>query len=106
MVDESLPQLNEGRYEHACGSYYSNGTRVNIMILSNLLFYLILKVLVVAGGSYTPKGRHPPQRSSTEILTGDSNSWKVSGQRGFSLPMLHAVASVSTETSLLIFGKK
>ena len=74
------------------------------MILSNLLFYLILKVLVVAGGSFTPKGRHPPQRSSTEILTVDSNSWKVLNQRGFSLPMLHAMASVSTEASLLIFG--
>lgn len=80
---ETLPDMIEDRYYHACGMYIDKSNT---------------KTYVVAGGLYHPRS---PPRSSSEILQVGGNKWMFTE----SLPRgLYGIASASLENSFLIIG--
>jgi len=77
---ENLPEMNQGRWYHGCGSYYSGGTMV----------------LIIAGG----KGAYYPL-SSTEKLTAGATAWTIINP----LPRtLSAMATVQLDNTIMLTG--
>ena len=66
---ESLPQLNVGRYNHACGSYLTEeGDNVRLVLNISKYWIFVIQVLLVTGGlQYTGVGIYDILRS-TEVL--------------------------------------
>ena len=66
---ETLPELNQGRYAHSCGSYSKDGKKV---FQTFLIFFLIvaLKKYLVVGGA-----RGGNYLSSTETWSPGDSSW-------------------------------
>ena len=70
---EDLANLNVGRSEHGCSSYYKDGAQVSICNSVIIFVYLFIKILLVAGGwdgDYV--------LASTEIF--DTGAWRVVGE--------------------------
>ena len=70
---EDLAELNVGRYDHGCSSYYKDGAQASLCNSVIMFVYLFIKILLVAGGwdgyNYV---------ASTEIF--DSGSWRKVGE--------------------------
>jgi len=77
---ENLPEMNQGRYHHGCGSYYSSGT----------------KVIIVVGGLH-----YDTHLSSTEKMTTGATAWTTINP----LPRtLYGVSTVSLDNSIILTG--
>ena len=66
-----LAELNVGRRNHGCSSYYKDGAQVSICNSVIIFVYLLIKILLVAGGYGESR------LASTEIF--DSGSWRRVG---------------------------
>ena len=67
-----LAELNVGRWYHGCSSYYKDGSQVSICNSVIIFVYLLIKILLVAGGYGESR------LASTEIF--DSGSWRLVGE--------------------------
>ena len=110
-----LPDLNIGRYGHACGHYTHNGQLVSTIV--TLRFYVVshvssqlpvsvfsllwclVQVFIVTGGQDTSDSL----LSSTEVLTPGTSAWQQTGH----LPSpRHCLAGVSIGGNFIVTGEQ
>ena len=104
-LTETLPNMIEGRTDHACGSYLRmDGTQVSVgsvcgVHCTTTSKYIFLQVLLVAGGQNT----HFETISSTEVLVGDSPSWTMATPLPFAA---HGLSATTLSNTLYMSGKE
>ena len=78
---ETLPQLNVGRYDHACGSYLTDEGKI-VRFIFNLTKYwiIVIQVLLVTGGAEYAQGHFVhgwDDLASTEVLEDAAGAWRL-----------------------------
>ena len=100
---ETLPQLNVGRYNHACGSYLTDeGDNVRFILNISKYWIIVMQVILVTGGRQWSGGRYI-NLDSTEILEDDkAGTWTLTS------PMPSArygLRAASVANSIFVFGE-
>ena len=102
-----LPDLNRGRYGHACGHYVENSNDVRITLYNTIELHcyinakcnMYIQVYIVTGGYCNVCG----SLSSTEVLTeGSSPQWNLIADLPSSL---YATQGLSFDNSFFVFGE-
>ena len=100
FIDDNLPEMNEGRFYHGCGSYYSGGTKVSVVVVVVLCLTLV-QVILVAGG-VPGWGHRYSYLSSTEKLMIGATAWTTANP----LPRtLSSMGFIDMQNKIYLFGK-
>ena len=99
---ETLPQLNVGRYDHACGSYLTDEGKIVRFIFDLTKYWIIvMKVLLVTGGVHWSGGTGV-SLASTEVLEDMAGTWRLTTP----LPSARGgPRAVSVKNEILLFGE-
>ena len=95
---ETLSQLNIGRYQHACGSYQTDGgDEVRLVLNIDKYWIIVMQVLLVTGG-YNVNDRY---LASTEVMEA-GGTWRLTA----SLPSVRdGLRAAVVNNNIFVFGK-
>ena len=98
---ETLPPLNVGRYNHACGSYLTDqGDIVRFSLNISKYWIIVMQVLLVTGGQQYSGGRWI-YLDSTEVLESMAGIWRLTAH----LPSVrNRLKAASVDNDIFIFG--
>ena len=101
---ETLPQLNVGRYDHACSSYLNDeGDHVRLILNISQYIISLIKVLLVTGGTqYSDDSDGFIRLDSTEVLSDLAGTWRLTGP----LPSGRwGLSAASVQNNIFVFGE-